>query len=325
NYKKKMYDSDSSSNKKKKKFLKAKMNKAEEEKLKDEQQTRVAPFSFERACFDKNWVLQFNQTEQINHLTCLICKQVANNPVEINCSQHEDLDETLIAGENCIQKFLAINNNTCPVRSHKNCKYMKNKLAQRRIGDLTVMCPKQFRQSLEMWKSNKEGKTSECMANICDFKGQIKDLSEHLNKSCVLEFSECWFKHFGCKHVCPKNNLEDHLVSGMKEHFHLVMNEFASMQQLIQQLRVIYILFVFVLLNKIYKKKKRKNKDDKELKSEMELNNKKHYEDVLKLLNENSTLKQQLVQNQQDSLNCNDQQENFFFFFTHGRKTKHKW
>ncbi|ETO15402.1 hypothetical protein RFI_21963 [Reticulomyxa filosa] len=226
------------------------MSKVNEEKLKDEQEAVLLSNSFKRQlCFDKSWVLQLNESEQINRFTCLICKQVANNPVEINCPQHEDVDESLIAGENCLKQFLSDNNNKCPVRSHNGCKYTKNKLAQRRIGDLTVKCPIQFQQNLKISGINEEGQSAEGTRVMCDFKGQIKDLSEHLDKACSLELLECWFKHFGCKSVCPKYELEYHFVSTINEHIDLVMNEFALMRQTIQQLRVKSI-FVFKIFQK---------------------------------------------------------------------------
>ncbi|ETO23909.1 hypothetical protein RFI_13249 [Reticulomyxa filosa] len=45
--------------------------------------------SLSQSCFNKNWVLQPNQLEDISEFVCLICKQIANNPVELNCPEHQ--------------------------------------------------------------------------------------------------------------------------------------------------------------------------------------------------------------------------------------------
>ncbi|ETO07616.1 WD-40 repeat protein, partial [Reticulomyxa filosa] len=255
------------------------MSDAKEDKIKEGYQPNTTLASFEQqTCFDKNWVLQLNQQEVINHCICLICKQVANNPVEINCLQHEDMDETLIAGENCLKQFLINNNNTCPVQPHDNCQYSIIRPMKRQINDLTVICPRQFQQELQTSERNGEGQMSEYMTTMCDFKGKIKDLNDHLNKSCSLKLSQCWFKLFGCNHCCLEQELKNHLITAMKYHFDL------------EETRQLQL-------------------ENERLKKEMELNEKRQYEEVLKILNENSTLKQQLLQQQQDILNFNDHQK----------------
>ncbi|ETO16652.1 hypothetical protein RFI_20687 [Reticulomyxa filosa] len=210
------------------------MSELKEEKLKKGYQTGVAPVPFEpHSCFNKSWVLQLNHHEQINHFICLVCKQVANIPVEIKCFQHEDMDETLIAGENCLKQFLTENNNMCPVQPHDDCKYYKIKPLRLQINDLVVMCPRQFQQELSTPGRIEEGKISK----MCDFKDKIKNLNDHLNNSCPLKLLECWFKPFGCEDSYIGHELEEHLITNMKQHFHLVMKEFSLMQQTIQRLK----------------------------------------------------------------------------------------
>ncbi|ETO01430.1 hypothetical protein RFI_36010, partial [Reticulomyxa filosa] len=68
----------------------------EEEKSKDNAKMDLKSITEQHACFDKNWILQLNQQESIRDVICLICKQVANNPMEIDCSQHKNMDESLI-------------------------------------------------------------------------------------------------------------------------------------------------------------------------------------------------------------------------------------
>ncbi|ETO30178.1 hypothetical protein RFI_06942 [Reticulomyxa filosa] len=238
------------------------MSKVEAETYKEKQrliETRVTPVSFNQQCFDRNWVSQLNNREQIGHFICLICKQVANNPVEISCTQHDGMDEILIAGENCLKQFLNNNNNTCPVQHHDGCKYHKVKAMQRLINEMNVICQMQFNQDLKTTERNEEGQTDGKMTVICDFKGKIKDMNEHLNHSCALKLSNCWFKQFGCEYTCLNIDLKQHLIENIKQHFDLVINKFKLMQQIIKQ----------------------QQDEITQLKSEKELNDKKQNEDAL--------------------------------------------
>ncbi|ETO32974.1 WD repeat-containing protein [Reticulomyxa filosa] len=182
----------------------------------------------------------------------------------------------------------------CPTQSHDGCSYTKNKLAQQSIEGLTVKCPRQFQQCLNVSGRNKEGQSFENMTVICDFKGQIKDLNNHLNEACELELSECWFKFFGCNHICPKYKLENHLISMMKEHFDLVMKASAVMHQTIQKLREIA---------------EQLQREHERLKSVTQVSEKRQQEAILKLFNENYLLKQQLLQQQQHLQASNNYQE----------------
>ncbi|ETN99807.1 hypothetical protein RFI_37660, partial [Reticulomyxa filosa] len=112
------------------------MSKVEDEKTPKGTNTGVIPVSVEQQCFDKNWILQLNQPEQFEHFICLICKQVANSPVELCCSQHKDIDESTIVGENCLKQFLKANSNSCPIQPHENIEYVRCAASQRHIGYL---------------------------------------------------------------------------------------------------------------------------------------------------------------------------------------------
>ncbi|ETO33978.1 hypothetical protein RFI_03118 [Reticulomyxa filosa] len=167
------------------------MKQANEEKAKDE----ATPLSLEHSCFNKDWILRSYQLEQIKHFTCLICKQVVNNPVDINCSQHENLDEVLIAGTHCLKLFLE-NNKSCPIQPHDNCQYSRNNAVRKYIDDLTVMCIRQFEQDLKIsHETEGEGKTPGVIK--CGFHGKLKDLNNHLINECPLTLINCWFKPFG--------------------------------------------------------------------------------------------------------------------------------
>ncbi|ETO34973.1 hypothetical protein RFI_02101 [Reticulomyxa filosa] len=102
----------------------------EDEKTKDNAKLDLKSVFQQQSCFDKNWILQLNQHEDIHEFICLICKQIANNPMEINCTKHKNMDESLIVGENCLKQFLSKNPNSCTVEHHDNY----------------VICPRQFEQ-----------------------------------------------------------------------------------------------------------------------------------------------------------------------------------
>ncbi|ETO00048.1 hypothetical protein RFI_37412, partial [Reticulomyxa filosa] len=204
-------------------------------KRKASSKTMKKIISFNQKCFDKNWVLKLNIQEQINNFICLICNQVANNPVEISCAQHEDMDEALIAGENCLTQFLSSNNNTCPVQSHDGCQYYKVKSVQKHINELNVICYKQFKRELKTTERNEEKQASEDVTVICGFKGKVKNMNEHLNSSCAFKMSNCWFKEVGCEYSCLKKDLKQHLIENMEQHYELVTKKIKSMKQTIEQ------------------------------------------------------------------------------------------
>ncbi|ETO37001.1 hypothetical protein RFI_00061 [Reticulomyxa filosa] len=210
--------------------------------------------SFEQQCFDRKWVLKLNDQEYLNNFTCLICRQIVNSPVEINCPQHDNLEEALVVGESCLTQFLNTNNNSCPIQPHENCRYYKIKSMQKQISNLSVMCPRQFQEDIKTvdYRNEKEGQT--VGMTICNFKGKLREVNEHLKNDCPLKFLNCWFKPFGCDHICPKYELEDHLTADMKMHFELVTKSFNSLQQTIQFYQVcIFLVFFFFF----FKKKKK--------------------------------------------------------------------
>ncbi|ETO11600.1 hypothetical protein RFI_25774, partial [Reticulomyxa filosa] len=170
---------------------------------------------------------------QIKHFICLICKEIVNNPMDINCPHHANMDEVLIAGEHCLKLFLENNNNSCPIQPHDNCQYSRNNAVRKYIDDLTVMCIRQFEQDLKIsHETEGEGKTPGVIK--CGFHGKLKDLNNHLINECPLTLINCWFKPFGCNHTCFKHNLKDHLITDVKLHFDLATQLSQSMKQEIQ-------------------------------------------------------------------------------------------
>ncbi|ETO20701.1 hypothetical protein RFI_16516, partial [Reticulomyxa filosa] len=213
------------------------MTSMSEEALKEEAKSELKLLSLEHVCFNKDWVLRLNPRSQIDHFICLICKQIANSPMEISCPQHEQMDELLIVGEDCLNQYLKDHNNSCPIAPHANCKYSRNRALQRLVGDLTVMCPRQCMQGGQQTGNETEGESETSGIIRCNFQGKLKELNDHLSNDCSLKAIDCWFKPFGCNQRCSKHNLNDHLISSMKFHFDMVNQLFQSMQQTIQSQR----------------------------------------------------------------------------------------
>ncbi|ETN99078.1 hypothetical protein RFI_38409, partial [Reticulomyxa filosa] len=161
------------------------------------------PSSARQSCLDKNWILQFNQPEQFEPFTYM--------------------DEIPVVDENCLEQFLKINPNSCPIQPHDNFIYFRCGVAKRFIGNLKIICPLQFQQDLQERQQRNE-------KVICDFKGKIKDLSNHLDNDCTLQRSDCRYKQFGCEHSCPKHKLSDHLSSQSKLHFDLTVKFIQTLQ-----------------------------------------------------------------------------------------------
>ncbi|ETO03422.1 hypothetical protein RFI_33988, partial [Reticulomyxa filosa] len=218
-----------------------KMSKMEEEKSKDNAKIYSKSITEQQACFNKNWILQLNKQESIRDFICLICKQVANNPMEIDCPQHKNMDESLIVGENCLNQFLNQNPNSCPIEPHNNCLYSQSRMARRYINELDVICLRQFqqkqeqKQQLQMSTQQRHEKGETLGIVSCNFKGKVKQVNDHLEHSCCLQTVKCWFGSFGCNYTCLKYAIHDHLTSNMKLHLDLVIKSFDALQQTIQQ------------------------------------------------------------------------------------------
>ncbi|ETO26870.1 G-protein beta WD-40 repeats containing protein [Reticulomyxa filosa] len=258
-----------------------KKSREEEQISKEEEKIGHVPALFscsvfvEQPCFNTNWILQSNKQGQLNDYICLICKQVASNAFEINCPQHQDLDKSLIVGERCLKQFLNANPNSCPVQVHDGCVYNQVQLAQRYINDLEVMCPLQFQETQQ------EDEITETI--VCNFKGKIKELKDHLDNACPLKMVDCWYKPFGCRHTCVKHKLQDHLVLEVKPHFDLVAKLIGTLRQAIRD----------------------HQEEIKQLKSNMQAKD----EENAMLANENRSLKKEVLQFRQDIIQLNSSKE----------------
>ncbi|ETO01490.1 hypothetical protein RFI_35950, partial [Reticulomyxa filosa] len=199
------------------------------------------------SCFSKEWILQLNQQDQITYFICLICKQVARNPIEMDCAQHQDSSESLIVGANCLKQFLSINPNSCPVQHHNGCLYAPSRAVQVQIDSQTTT-------------RRQRPKEEENEKVTCDFKGKIKELNDHLDNSCPLKLFGCWYKPLGCVHTFPKQKLQQHLVSKLKFRFDLVVKFVDSLKQTIQFHQVLIIFFLKANIDKLQITKKKKEK-----------------------------------------------------------------
>ncbi|ETO04633.1 viral A-type inclusion protein [Reticulomyxa filosa] len=160
----------------------------EEKKLENQKETISLS-----GCFPKEWVSLTNESEKVETLTCYLCNQIANNGMELCCDEHENVDQVYLVGEECLQKYLKLNNEKCPIEQHDYCEFSQNRIVRKLVSELLVICPRQF--DLKKGQSNEETKSREednelnsnsISKSNCDFKGKIKDLKDHLDKSCNL-------------------------------------------------------------------------------------------------------------------------------------------
>ncbi|ETO33722.1 hypothetical protein RFI_03383, partial [Reticulomyxa filosa] len=145
-------------------------------------------------CYAKAWVLLTNDSQKLNNLFCCLCNQIANNAVELQCNDHENVEQAYLAGEECLQTYLKQNNEKCPIGQHDHCEFSKSKITRQQVSDLLVICPRQYDMQKEQSNEGiKTGEKGECenesnwnLTSQCNFKGKIKEMKDHLDKSCQL-------------------------------------------------------------------------------------------------------------------------------------------
>ncbi|ETO01594.1 hypothetical protein RFI_35845, partial [Reticulomyxa filosa] len=126
----------------------------EEKKL--ENQTKPFPVS---GCFKKVWILLINKPQKLNSLICCICNQIADNAMELHCDEHKNVDQIYLVGEQCLQNYLKENNEKYPIQQHGHCEFSQSR------------------------RQPNEGVKFEEDEGNCNFKGKMKDLKDHLDKS----------------------------------------------------------------------------------------------------------------------------------------------
>ncbi|ETO05248.1 hypothetical protein RFI_32149 [Reticulomyxa filosa] len=192
-------------------------------------------------CYNKDWVTLLNKQELLKNFECLLCKQIANNAMELTCDEHEEQKDVLSIGESCLMQWLKEQNKQCPVGKHDKCNYVKAKVVRRCVDELTAICPREFARQLGQKQDHqmKEGyattEKSPEMKHCCTFEGKIKEMKEHLEQFCPLKPLECKFKAFGCDEVFFSFNLEQHLQSQVQKHLDLLWAHTGMIQQNLDQ------------------------------------------------------------------------------------------
>ena len=115
--------------------------------------------------------------------TCLICQELAYNPVQTACC-----GKTFC--EACIQH---VENNSCPHCRREGLTHYKDPKTKRRIEDLVIFCPN-YRHG-------------------CDWVGELRNIREHLDKTCQLQTISClkscggkykrYLEYLHISHECP--------------------------------------------------------------------------------------------------------------------------
>ncbi|ETO05543.1 hypothetical protein RFI_31852 [Reticulomyxa filosa] len=147
-------------------------------------------------CYNKDWVSLTNEPQGLSTLICCLCKQIANNAVELRCDEHENVEHVYLVGEECLQKYLKQSQGKCPIEQHNHCEFSQNKMARKLVSELLISCPRQFnlkeRQVNEGIKSAEEN-VNELNSNsksTCNYKGKIKGLNDHLDKCNLISNKE---------------------------------------------------------------------------------------------------------------------------------------
>ncbi|ETO15258.1 hypothetical protein RFI_22105, partial [Reticulomyxa filosa] len=135
-------------------------------------------------CYDKGWI-EWCEQGLLETDTCFKCGQVVKDAMELTCEGHVEGDDVLIIGEECLNKHLQENSGKCPSKNGH--------------------------------RSN-EGSKMTSLNDGCQYKGKIKDLQEHLEKSCPLSPIDCPFRKYGCKDIIFRYNEKEHIQAKIKYH-----------------------------------------------------------------------------------------------------------
>ncbi|ETO01221.1 WD-40 repeat protein, partial [Reticulomyxa filosa] len=197
------------------------MNQAENEKSKEESRTKTILF---RQKLD--FKIKSRRANQQLHLFDLwkCGEQSSRNYLFSTCGQRKIIDCWRVLFATIFDK----NENACPVQPHADCQYSKNQLLQCLINELEVVCPQNFQQDLQSCGKHEEEQTSKLV--MCDFKGSIRDMNDHLSSFCSV-LSSCWFKEFGHNQLSPHFTLQDHLIDKMKYNYDLAIQNVKSLKQ----------------------------------------------------------------------------------------------
>ncbi|ETO07483.1 WD-40 repeat protein, partial [Reticulomyxa filosa] len=257
-------------------------------------------------CYDKEWLSLTNEPQKLSTLVCCLCNQIANNAVELQCDEHENAEHAYLIGEECLHKYLRQNNGKCPIQQHEHCEFSKSKTIRQQISELLIVCPRQYNflkkkelNKYNNWNSKKQ----------CDYKGKIREIKEHLDKSCQLISIE----QIISLEIQQQLNVVHEQIKQLQQHLQFNQNTVNELQTQLRNEKI----QTEELKEKYFESKKEieklkendseKNKqiqqlnenirqlklENEQVKLERQLEEKKQSEGIVKMHNANSLLKQQ--------------------------------
>ncbi|ETO02557.1 hypothetical protein RFI_34861 [Reticulomyxa filosa] len=209
-----------------------------EEKHKQPVMTQL--FSVE-TCLDKQWIQATNKASKLKHFVCAVCQQIAYPPTQLTCKEHENLSDAVVVGEYCLKQYLKKNTNRCPVGQHDNCTYVNVAILRNQINDLKVICPRQYQNNGCQYpvEGEEEGETTSTNGDKkvtkCAFKGELRQMQDHLDNHCHLKLLDCPFKPFGCNITLFEQDIQQHCTLQFELHLNLITNLVQSLSTTIQQ------------------------------------------------------------------------------------------
>ena len=134
--------------------------------------------------FSKDELYFVNKLPEQVEIECPVCLNILANPHLVSCCGHNFC-------EDCIERVKA-SNGACPMCKERSFQAMVNKERLRIINGLQVYCPNKRRG--------------------CQWKGELKNLSTHLNKGkregeCQYEVATCRYK---CREIAQRQQLKHH-------------------------------------------------------------------------------------------------------------------
>ncbi|ETO20465.1 hypothetical protein RFI_16752, partial [Reticulomyxa filosa] len=187
-------------------------------------------------CYNKDWIITLNDSDKIDDYICEVCHNVARNAMELTCDSHEDMQKSLIVGEECLKHYLEQNDNKCPVGNHVNCEYSKMKLVRQYVNDLLVVCPRQYELSVQTGIKTTGTEGSELPMGVnCNFRGRLKDVADHLDQSCEFKTVDCPFHQYGCQGSFYQHSCQAHLQEQVEYHLNLVVDTTKTLQDQLSQ------------------------------------------------------------------------------------------
>ncbi|ETO03547.1 Serine/Threonine protein kinase, partial [Reticulomyxa filosa] len=285
-------------------------------------------------CYNKEWISLTNKLQKLETVTCRVCNQIANNAVELQCGEDESVEHAYLYGEECLQTYLKQNDGKCPIHQRNCFNHSKSKTVRKMVSELLVICPRQYdlnkKQPSEGTnsgeKEEQENGTDWNLKNQCNYRGAIKEMKGHLDKSCQLisikqlvslevqnqlsavneqikklqqdlQSSQNTIKELQSQleKVQIKEELKEKQPKSENENEN--ENENESDNKKFQQFDVSFFFFFFFVFKRFFLQLKLENEKlklgNEKLKLERELNGKKQSEEISKIQDDYSILKQQ--------------------------------